>query len=163
MSTLGLALMASAIATPAAAQSTEEDRPTTVVPRIGVTVGEEQFTVGFELPMSNAASVEHMVFAPSFDVGFGSSRMSLRANANVGYAFPSGSGDSRIFPLIGVGIYYESLDVMVVEGSPIEESNTGFGVNVGAGTQVGSLVLEGLIGIKDLPDFMVTVGYALGF
>lgn len=161
--TVSLALMAAAIATPAAAQTMDDEGGLNFVPRVGVTAGPEQFTVGVEFPMGNVADIENLVFAPAGDIGWGDNRTSIRASANLGYAIESGEdGDSRIFPLVGVSLYYQSLDLAVTDDTVFEDSMTGFGVNLGAGTQVGALVLEGLIGIGDIPDFAVWVGYAVG-
>lgn len=140
--------------------SAQGSNPLNLVPRTGVTLGPEQFTFGVEAPLSNVADITYLVFAPSIDLGWGDSRTSVRANANLGYSVPAGTGDTRVFPLVGLGVYYQSFE-RVEDNVTIDASDTGFGVNLGAGAQVGDLVVEALIGLGDLPDLAILVGYSI--
>lgn len=155
----GAVLLGSAVV--AAPLSAQSERPLTLVPRLGVTVSPEQFTFGVEVPMSNIADITYLVFAPSFDLGLGDNRTTVRANANLGYAVPTGTPDTRVFPLVGVAVYHQSFEV-TDDGTVVgDASATDFGVNIGAGAQVSDLVVEALIGIGQLPSFSVYVGYSL--
>jgi hypothetical protein len=137
--------------------------PLNLIPRIGVTLSPEQFTFGVEAPFSNIADITYLVFAPSIDIGLGDQRTTVRANANLGYAVPTGTPDTRVFPLLGIAVFHESFETNSSGEEIGDGSNTGFGVNLGAGAQVSDLVVEALIGIGDLPSLAVLVGYSLFF
>ena len=151
-------ILAAVLVAPLAGQG---DQPLTLVPRVGVTIGPEQFTFGVEAPIANVADIRYLVFAPSIDFGWGDAQTTVRAGGNLGYSIPTNSDDTRIFPLLGLGVYYQSFDSIDENGEVIETSNTGFGVNLGAGAQVGELVIEALIGLGDLPGLAVLVGYSV--
>ncbi len=136
------------------------DRALNLVPRIGVTVGPPQFTFGVEMPIADVADVTHLVFGPSLDVGWGDGRTTIRANANLGYSIPTDGLDTRVFPLIGIAAYYQSFDSVVSGETVVDPSTMSFGVNIGAGVQVGDLVVQGLIGLGAVADLAITVGYS---
>ncbi len=150
--------LTAALVAPLAGQG---DQPLTLVPRVGITIGPEQFTFGVEAPIANIADIRHLVFAPGIDFGRGDAQTTVRANANLGYSIPTSSDDTRVFPLLGLAAYYQSFDSIVEDGELIDTTDTGFGVNLGAGAQVGELVIEALIGLGALPGLAVHVGYSV--
>ncbi len=134
-----------------------------IVPRLGVTLGHEQVTVGVGLVAHGVADVTYLEFRPGIDLGFGDDRTTLRATGNIGYSIPASGGDVRVSPLVGLSILYESQEVSAGEGSPTRsESETDLGLNVGVAAHSGDLIFEALIGFGGIPDISVSVGLGIG-
>ena len=134
-----------------------------VVPRLGVSLGPEQVTMGVEIVMDDVADITYLEFRPGIDLGLGDEQTTLRGSANIGYSVPTSGGDVRVTPLFGVSATYSSYEVTPGDGETMrDESDTDLGVNLGAAAQAGDLIFEAVIVLGSSPDISVSVGFGIG-
>ena len=134
-----------------------------IVPRLGVTLGPEQVTLGVEIVRAGIADIDHLEFRPAVDLGLGDDRTTLRGSANLGYSVPTSGGDVRVTPLVGVSLHYESREFDPGDGMPRrDDSDTDLGVNFGAAAEAGDLIFAAVIGMGGIPDVSISVGFGIG-
>ena len=135
---------------------------TEIVPRLGVTLGPEQFVVGVGFILAGIADITHLEARPGIDLGFGDHQTTLRASANLGYSVPTSGGDVRVTPEVGISVQYSSFDVTSNGESVRSDSDTNLGLNLGAAAQAGDLIFEAMIGLGHISDISITVGIGIG-
>jgi len=136
---------------------------TEIVPRLGVTLGPEQFVVGVGFILAGIADITHLEARPGIDLGFGDHQTTLRASANVGYSVPTSGGDVRVTPEVGISVQYSSFDVTPGDGGSVRsDSDTNLGLNLGAAAQAGDLIFEAMVGLGHISDISITVGIGIG-
>jgi hypothetical protein len=96
-----------------------------------------------------------LAFEPSAEIGFDDDYTTLRFNGRFKYLFPVDRVD--VYPLGGLAIYHLSLDNC--EGNC---SDTELGLDVGGGVRGRRLSFDLALGLGDIPDVTLTVGYTFG-
>jgi hypothetical protein len=127
--------------------------------RLGFSSNPDQFTLGAYAQLGELAP--HLSMRPSVDLGFGDSVFSLILNADLQYAFVVGSA---LAPFVGagLGVAYYSFDVPSDYVGDDSETDVGLNVYGGAEMDLGdykSGYLEARIGIDEMPDFKLTLGF----
>jgi hypothetical protein len=121
-------------------------------PRLGVTVGPDQFHFGAHLDLGYFA--QHFRLQPNIEVGVGSDQTVVALNGEAAYRFISEWG--RWSPYLGGGL---GINVVSADGG-----HTDLGVNVLGGIEKilaggDRFFLEGKLGLVDSPDWKFTAGW----
>lgn len=113
----------------------------------GLTLDPDDVLIGFHFQSRPVA--ENLVFVPSVEAGFGDATM-IAGNADLHYIFKT---DSDLAPYAGGGITLNWFDF---DGG----SETDFGGSILGGIQLNpKLFLEAKIGLGDVPDWKIYVGF----
>jgi hypothetical protein len=121
-------------------------------PRIGVTVGPDQFHFGAHVDLGYFA--QHFRLQPNIEVGVGSDRTVVALNGEAAYRFLSPWGNWS--PYLGGGL---GVNVVSAHGN-----HTDLGVSAMGGIEKilaggDRFFLEGKLGLVDSPDWKFTVGW----
>jgi len=125
-------------------------------PRVGFSTGPDQFIVGVGLVRPLGSRLE---LAPSLDFGFADNGNSVSLNGDVRYTVGSAS---RLKPYVGAGLTYISFNP---DADNVDNYNE-LGANLLGGIWLNKdrwpeFNLEARLGLGDVPDFEVMLGFSL--
>jgi len=124
--------------------------------RGGLTIDPDQGHVGMHVNAGTFA--ERVRFQPSFEVGFGSDRIVLAIHVDAFYHFDTEGWSPYLGGGLGVGVI--GRDRGRNDGD--DDVNVEAGVNLVGGFEWGEAdkyMLEARVGIGDIPDFKLTIGF----
>jgi hypothetical protein len=128
--------------------------------RMGASINPDQFTVGGYVKLGKLTQMFHL--RPSVDLGFGGDVFTLIGNADAQIDFVDVRGLYKPFVGGGLGIMY--YDVQGDQPSFADDTDTEIGLNIYGGVERAFSsyrrgYAEVRVGIDDLPDFKVTLGF----
>lgn len=130
-------------------------------PRVGFTVSPDQFMAGIHLDLGNFA--ERIRFVPNAEIGFGDDITLFAANLNATYRF--GTDWNAWSPYVGTGIAAVVSSRSDDPDDPLDDDtdfNAGVNIIGGLDRALDSgnrFLLEGKVGLGDIPDFKLALGW----
>ena len=123
--------------------------------RGGITDDPDSFFFGGHASFG-MSRVRHLRIEPSLEFGIGDEGVdffTLRGNVHFKYLFVIGRG-AALYPLFGPSLYWIHIDDCNGDCSELE-----VGMNLGFGFSYVDLFFEFALGVADVPDITLTVGY----
>lgn len=132
-------------------------------PRIGASIEPDQIVIGGQLDLGELAP--DLTFTPNLELGFGDDITTIQLNGDLHYHFLVSGSAWRPYVGGGLGVAFYSIDLP--PGFQGDDSQTEVGLNILGGaivpTQGGSRFFTELkLGIADLPDLKILVGWNFG-
>ena len=114
----------------------------------GASISPDQFVAGLHMGFGAGA----ITVVPSADVGFGDQALTLAVNGDAHYAI---NPESKLNPYVGAGVTWYHIDPDGDVGSSSEWGGT----LIGGIHATRKLFVEGKLGLGDVPDFKLMVGF----
>jgi hypothetical protein len=118
--------------------------------RAGLSIDPDQFYIGGHV--ETKPLVEHLVFRPNVEVGFGDDVTLAAFNFEFAWKFPRGRSDWGFYAGGGPAINLYQFD------GPGDDTEAGFNIMGGVENRSG-LFFEFKLGVADSPDFKFGVGF----
>lgn len=135
-------------------------------PMVGYDIDYEAFMVGlgFELGLTPGFLPVSAAIRPSIEYVFldeieGVNADLFRVNGDLIGRFGAPGVPLSPYGKAGVAIEFASLDSEVCDDLDLDCSSTEVGINLGGGVVFNSLFVEGTLGLLDVSDFRLAVGY----